>query len=130
MVGTTIFDQEPGRKVGGMVRNLQTYRTPGTPNQGIVRAKKDEIVEKVNEEDHTLYISGVGMLLFLVKYSRPDIANTVSELSKMMDGPTPAAFKDLKRVTKCVLDTQDYGLKLEPEKMIDNKCIFESLHIQ
>jgi hypothetical protein len=108
-------------KCGDMVRNLQTYRTPGTPNQGIVRAKKDEVMEKVNEEDHTLYRSGVGMLLFLVKHSRPDIANAVRELSKMMDGPSPAAMKELKRVIKFVLDTQDYGLKLEPDKMTNNR---------
>jgi hypothetical protein len=63
--------------------------------------------------------------LFLVKHSRPDIANAVRELSKMMDGPTPAAMKELKRVIKFVLDTQDYGLKLEPEKMIENKWILK-----
>jgi hypothetical protein len=112
-------------KFGDMVRNLQTYRTPGTPNQGIIRAKKDEVVEKVDEANHTLYRSGVGMLLYLVKHSRPDIANAVRELSKMMDGPTPAAMKELKRVIKFVLDTQDYGLKLEPEKMTDDKWILK-----
>jgi hypothetical protein len=112
-------------KFEDMVRNLQTYRTPGTPNQGIVRPMKGEIVEKANEDEHTLYRSGVGMLLYLVKHSRPDIANAVRELSKMMDGPTPAAMKELKRVIKFVLDTQDYGLKLEPEKMKDNKWILK-----
>jgi hypothetical protein len=36
------------------------------------------------------------MLLYLVKHLRPDIANVIRELSKMMDGATPAAFKELK----------------------------------
>ena len=30
------------------------------------------------------YRSGVGMLLYLVKFSRPDIANSVRELNKAM----------------------------------------------
>ena len=55
------------------------------------------------------------MLLYLVKHSRPDIANVVRELSKMMDGATPAAFKELKRVIKFVLDTRTFGLKIEPK---------------
>ena len=50
------------------------------------------------------------MLLFLVKHSRPDIANVTRELSKSMDKANPAAFKELKRVIKFVLDTKDYGL--------------------
>jgi len=32
------------------------------------------------------------MLLYLVKYSRPDIANAVRELSKALDSPSPGAF--------------------------------------
>ena len=56
------------------------------------------------------------MLLFLVKHSRPDIANVTRELSKSMDKANPAAFKELKRVIKFVLDTKNYGLKIAPKK--------------
>jgi hypothetical protein len=31
-----------------------------------------------------------------------------------MDGATPAAIKEMKRVIKFVLDTRHYGLKIEP----------------
>ena len=34
------------------------------------------------DEYHKLYRSDADMLLYLVKYSRPDIANAVRELSK------------------------------------------------
>ena len=54
------------------------------------------------------------MLLYLVKHSRPDIANAVRELSKVLDGASPAAFKEMHRVIKYVLDTKTMGLKLEP----------------
>jgi len=49
------------------------------------------------------YMSGVGMLLYLVKYSRPYIANKVRDLSKCMDGATPAAYKNILRLVKFVL---------------------------
>ena len=47
--------------------------------------KGDEKIE--DSERHTKYRSGVGMLLFLVKYSRPDISNSVREISKANLGP-------------------------------------------
>ena len=51
------------------------------------------------------------MLLYLVKYTRPDIANAVRELSKGMLAATPGAMKELKRVLKFVIDTKEFGLK-------------------
>jgi hypothetical protein len=38
-------------------------------------------------------------------YLRPDIANPVLELSKCMDGATEAAFKEMLRIVKFILDT-------------------------
>ena len=61
------------------------------------------------------------MLLFLVKYSRPDIANAVRELSKGMKEATPDAMKELKRVIKFVLSTKGFGLKMEP-KLVNNRA--------
>ena len=58
--------------------------------------------------------SGTGMLLYLVKHSRPDISNGVRELTKCMDGATLAAYREMLRVIKYVLDTKQWGLKLEP----------------
>ena len=54
------------------------------------------------------------MLLYLIKHSRPDIANSVRELTKVLDGATQYAFKEMKRIMKFVLDTKNKGLKLEP----------------
>jgi hypothetical protein len=83
------------KKFGDAVTSLQKYRTPETPGQEIVRPIKDEQSEPlVSSEDQALYRSGVGMLLYLVKHSRPDIANVVRELSKVMDGATPAALNE------------------------------------
>jgi hypothetical protein len=49
-----------------------------------------------------------------MKHSRPDIANAVRELLKCMDGASPSAFKEMKRLAKFVMDTDDYGLKVLP----------------
>jgi hypothetical protein len=102
------------KKYGEAFKSLQAYQTLGTPGQGIVRPDKGETSVLVSPEDQTLYRSGVGMLLYLVKHSRPDVANEVRELSKVMDGAMPAAIKEMKRVIKFVLDTRHYGLKIEP----------------
>ena len=85
---------------------------PGTPGQGIRRVTDGP--GKLSVEDHKIYRSGVGMLLYLVKHLRPDIANAVRELSKALDGATQSAFKEMKRVIKFVLDMKTKGLKLEP----------------
>jgi len=102
-------------KFGERVKKLQMYRTPGTPGYGVLRPEKDDPMQ-VSKEEHTIYRSGVGMLLYLVKHTRPDIANITRELSKVMDKPTKAAMKELHRAIKFVLDTADYGLKIEPVK--------------
>jgi hypothetical protein len=101
------------KKFGEMVKSGQTYRTPGTPGLGIIRPKEGD--KTISEDDQTLYRSGVGMRLYLVKHSRPDIANSVRELSKSMSGATEAAFKKVKRVIKFVLDTRMLGLKMQPK---------------
>jgi hypothetical protein len=98
------------KKFGEMVKGLMKYQTPGTPHTGIMRPKEGDLL--VGEEQQELYRSGVGMLLYLVKHSRPDIANAVRELSKCMTGAKTAAFKELMLVIKFVLDTREYGLKL------------------
>jgi len=99
-------------KFGEMVEGLRLYKTPGTPGFGIVR--NPEGGEKISEMDQGLYRSGTGMLLYLVKYSRPDIANPVRELSKVLDGASPAAFREMLRIIKYVLDTNEMALKIAP----------------
>jgi hypothetical protein len=95
------------------VKKLREYKTPGTPNLNMMRNTDDKLA--LPKEKQSLYRSGVGMLLYLVKYSRPDIANAVRELSKVLDGSTEASFKEMLRVIKYVLDTKEMGLRIEPK---------------
>ena len=63
------------------------------------------------------YRSGDGTLLYLIKHSQPDIANTIQEHSKMMDKATEQHYDSLLWVIKYVLDTKDKMLGLCPKEM-------------
>jgi len=68
---------------------------------------------KLNDAMLNKYRSGVGMLLYLVTFSRPDLSNCVRELSKVMRDATKIHFKSLLHTIKLVLDTSSWGLKYE-----------------
>ena len=106
---------------GHLVKGNYQYMTPGTPSYNIIRPTSEE--EKISPERQTTYRSAVGTLLQFVKHSRPDIANPVRELSKCMDAATEGAFKEMCRVVKFVLDTKEYGLKLEPALLLKDDMV-------
>jgi len=87
-------------------------KIPAAPCTNVLRPIKGD--ELVSEEEQKQFRSGVGMLLFLIKHSRPDIANPVRELSKVLDGASPLHFKYMIRVMKYVMETKDYGLHIKP----------------
>jgi hypothetical protein len=64
------------------------------------------------------YRSGVKMLLYSTRYSRPDICNTIQELSKCMDSTTQGTYNELLRVIKFVIDTKIFSLQVQPK--LDN----------
>jgi Reverse transcriptase (RNA-dependent DNA polymerase) len=80
---------------GQLIKNLKEYKTPAAPKTTIIRPKPGDPL--ISPEDQKLYRSGVGMLLYLVKHSRPDISNATRELSKVGDGATQAHWKQLLR---------------------------------
>ena len=67
---------------GDEVSKLWNHVTLGFPSLSIVCNPLQEV--SILQEDHKLYCSGVGMLLYLVTYSRLDIANPVRKLSKVL----------------------------------------------
>ena len=99
-------------KFGDEVSDKRIYGTPGTPRFKITRP--DQGSDTIPESLQKNYRSGVGMLLYLIKYSRPDISNAVRELSKCMDRATYGTYQEMLRVVKFVLDTKNYCLKIQP----------------
>ncbi len=78
------------RKIGNLIENLCICKTPGTLGYGVSRPTSDN--QKISTEKQSLYRSGIGMLLYLIKHSRPDIANAVRECTKVLDGATMYAY--------------------------------------
>jgi hypothetical protein len=111
---------------GEEVKSVRSCLTPGTPGQVLIKESIDNL--KVSSEKHSRYRTGVGKLLYLVKYSRPDIANCVRELSKCVDGPTETTYKELLRVTKYVLDTPERGLKMHLTKGSERRHVVISCY--
>ena len=86
--------------------------TPSTPNFKLTRVKEGEAV--LNTIEQTMYRCGVDILLYLVKHTRPDLANDIRELSKAMDIANYLHWKELLRVVVFALKTKEKGLVLKP----------------
>jgi Reverse transcriptase (RNA-dependent DNA polymerase) len=102
------------------VNTNRKFQTPGATKTVVMRPEKGDNV--LSPKDQTRYRSGVGMLLYLVKHSRPDISNAVRELTKVLDGATNAHWKSLICTIKFVSDTRLYALRLSP--FIRNGSLF------
>ena len=92
------------------IKEDSNYKTPSAPGFFVVRPLESE---KVNNLTQKWYRSNIGCLLYLVKLSRPDLANSVRELSKVMDGAAPGHVKELKRLIQFVGNTKKKGLKMK-----------------
>jgi hypothetical protein len=73
-------------KFGNEMSDKRINKTLGTPRFKISRPVQD--CDTICESLQRHYRSGVGMLLYFIKYSRPDIRNAVKELSERMDRVT------------------------------------------
>ena len=98
-----------------MVANLKPVKTPAAPRTNISRPEKGDTL--ISAADQSKFRSGAGMLLYLVKHSRLDIANAVRELSKVEDGANHAHWKALLRTIKYVICTEKLALRLKPNTL-------------
>ena len=115
-------------KFGSIIKTQWTTETPSTPGFHVVRNIPNAIY--VTDKEQILYGSGVGMLLYLVKHSRPDLSNVTQELSRVMGKATEGHMKELCRVIKYALDTQNIGLKLKPEDNNNNNGNYRHIKMQ
>jgi hypothetical protein len=69
---------------------------------------KGEIGTELKLEEQTRYRCGVGKLLHMMRWSRPEIYNSVRELSRFMTtGTTTSHVKAMKRVTDYCVETEN-----------------------
>ena len=64
-------------------REKKEMATPSTSAFKLARVKEGEGI--LSPKEQTLYRCGVGILLYLVKHTRPDLTNAMQELLKAMD---------------------------------------------
>ena len=84
---------------------MQEYEMPAGSGEHIKRPGEGE--PTLGRDDQTIYRRGVGQLLYLIKFLRPDISNAVRELSKVKDGATLGNMESMLRKIKYVLDTRN-----------------------
>jgi hypothetical protein len=95
-----------------------------SPIRGTPRFKitcPDQGSDTIPESLQKNYRSGVGMPLYLIKYSRPDMSHAVTELSKCMDRASYGTYQEMLCVVLSVLDTKNYCLKIQPNFDSKNK---------
>ena len=91
-------------------------RMPAIPGEVL---QKGEPSDHVTPEEQTKYRSGVGKLLHMMKWTRPEILNAVRELSRFMTGATRAHMVALYCVMKYCVGTPNRGLLLMPDTAWD-----------
>jgi hypothetical protein len=94
------------------------YKTPGEPHRVLVECKEGCAV---NHKKHAVYRKGVGKLLYLMRWSRPEIYNAVRETARRMNKPNDNHFKAMLRIMKYCTITKDEGWTLKPSRTWDGK---------
>ena len=107
----TIFGEE--------FKKVRQINTPGTP-RGVQKIINNDN-EKLSAEEHKKFRSGIGSLIYLLKHSRPELSNTIRELSRYLSGPSEKNKKKLIRILKWVIDNPDIGLRIKPKIEFNEK---------
>ena len=79
---------------------------------------KDENGEP--QQDTFNYASVVGMLLYLLGHTRPDLAYSVSQVAQFMFNPKHSHEITIKWIGRCLIGTKDKGMIIKPSATIGN----------
>jgi hypothetical protein len=100
----------------------QEPNTPGEPGQSLMPCGD---AEELGPEEQTKYRSGVGKLLHVMRWSRPDILNAVRDLSRYMKQASGRHKQAMYRVMRYCTKTSKRGLKLKPTRKWDGNADFK-----
>ena len=95
--------------------------TPAISGQVLLKSTSDDIL--LNEQQQTVFRSGVGKLLYLTKLSRPDMSSAVRELASFMDNANMEHWKALHRALGYATFTKSRCLSLEPKKEWEGQIV-------
>ena len=92
-------------------------RKPTTPEEaGSVLVKGDDFT-KVEPKRHTYFRKGLGKLLHMTRWSRPEAQNSVRELSRLGSAPTEVHIKAIHRGMEYCLGTPERGWEIRPSRL-------------
>ena len=91
-----------------LTNDIKIPKTPSPPGFYVVRPTTE--TSKIDNKTQKLFRGGIGMLLYLVKHSHPDLLNCTRKISKAMDGARTIQWNELLHVIKYAIDTKETGL--------------------
>ena len=104
----------------------KTYETPAAPGEVLMEGMEGK---QLDVKNMMRYRSGVGKLLYLSKWSRPDLLNITRELSRFLTRATPAHEKAMMRTMAYCVSTVHRGIEIRPDgnwNGIDKEKVFET----
>jgi hypothetical protein len=96
----------------------KTMKIPAT--HGTV-LQPGEVKDELKGKEKKRYQAGVGKLLYLARWSRPDINNIVRELTRFTTRPQIAHMESMIKVMHYCVSTNRLGLTLNPKGKWDGK---------
>ena len=97
-------------------------RTPAAP--GTMLSKTNSKGE-ISPEAQKIYRMGVGKLLHMMRWTRPEIMNAVREHSRYMSGALLLHLKAMYRVMGYCVSTPNRGWKIQPNESWDGNPGFK-----
>jgi len=88
----------------------------------VLKAEEEHPLKK---EEQSTFRSGIGKLLHMMRWSRPDILNATRELSKCMGSANKDHLKRMKQTMSYCVNTEDRGLFLKPKNKWDGDPNYE-----
>jgi hypothetical protein len=90
------------------INNMSVFSTPVAPREASIEENNSKYIAEIDIR------SWVGKLLYLEKWSRPDIQNVTREFSKFMNIAIPAHEKSTERVMTYCVKNKEVGLEMKP----------------
>ena len=97
-------------------------KLPAPPGEVLTKGKPKELLPSWLQ---STYRSGVGKLLYLAKWSRPEIKNRARELSRFVSGATMHHLDSMHKAMKHCVSTPKRGLLIKPSRHWDGNPDFE-----
>jgi hypothetical protein len=101
---------------------VDKFEYPDERDTIFIPAEAGQVMKRASENEGAgldgqgAFRKGVGKLLHMMRWSRPDTFNAVRELSRNMTHVATTHMKALYRVTKYCATTKDRGLVLKPDR--------------